>query len=162
MISLAKLVRAVALSLLLAACQPSGGAPPGQHARAELVKAGPGALAPLMQSAAAQARTDSRRVVAYVGATWCEPCRYFLDALAADALPDRFADLRFIKFDFDVDEQRLQEAGFGGRMLPRFILVGPQGQATDRRFEGSIKGPQAVDDLVAKLDILLDTPLRDR
>lgn len=162
MFSHEKLVGAVALSLVLAACQPGGGAKSGAGKRAELVSAGPGAIAPLLQLAADQARTDARRLVVYVGASWCEPCRYFLDAVAADALPDRFSDLRFIKFDFDVDERRLQEAGLGGQMLPRFVLIGPQGQATDRSFEGSIKGPQAIDDLIAKLDTLLDTPVRDR
>lgn len=163
MVGTVKLLSTLVVCALLA-CQPSGkdsasdteaSQVAGKASRAEFALAGPGEVSAVMREAVRAAKQDSRRLVFYVGASWCEPCRYFLDAVESNRLPERFHDLRFLKFDFDRDEVRLSKSGFGGQMLPRFVLPDVEGSATERRFEGSIKGPGAVDDLIAKLDWLL-------
>lgn len=94
-------------------------------------------------------------MVVYVGASWCEPCEYFLEAIESKALPEKLADLRFLKFDNDADEERLNKAGFGGQMIPRFVVPGEGGAASPHRFEGSIKGPEAVGNIVPRLEAIL-------
>ena len=122
---------------------------------AQLVEAGGGSVQVLVASAHAKAKTEGRRLVVYVGASWCEPCTYFVEAIHANQLPKEFVDLRFLKFDYDKDEERLGVAGFGGQMLPRFVVPQADGIASEHRFEGSIKGPDAMADLVPKLKAIL-------
>lgn len=122
---------------------------------AEMAVAGAGGVQDLVARARAAALKDGRRLVVYVGATWCQPCEYFLQALEAKQLPAHLADLRFLKFDNDRDEARLDAAGYGGQMIPRFVLPAKDGSATEFRFEGSIKGPEAVANIVPRLDQIL-------
>ncbi len=152
---LVSVVVAACGSLLVGACEPKGQPPVQEEPRPDLVLAGPGPVSELVRQALVQAEADSRQLVVYVGASWCEPCEYFLGALRDDALPNRFDRLRFLKFDFDVDQERLDQAGYTGSMIPRFALPTSAGTASERVFEGSIKGPSAVGDLIAKLDWLL-------
>jgi hypothetical protein len=79
-----------------------------------------------------------------------------LDATKAGDLPPELADLRFLKFDHDSDEDRLNEAGYGGEMIPRFVMPGPGGESTERRFEGSSKGPGAMANIVPRLEGILE------
>lgn len=117
------------------------------------------ATAEPVEAQVAQSRSeairDGRRLVVYVGAVWCEPCEFFLKALKAGGLPPSLADLRFLKFDHDADEQRLLEAGYGGEMIPRFVRPDALGRATVRRFEGSVKGPAAMENIVPRLEKIL-------
>jgi hypothetical protein len=94
-------------------------------------------------------------MLVYVSASWCEPCKYFQQAVNSGKLPDSLKKVTFLKFDHDRDDVRLSEAGYGGRMLPRFVVPGASGFSTDRRFEGSIKGPGAVDNIVPRLEAIL-------
>jgi thiol-disulfide isomerase/thioredoxin len=123
-----------------------------------VVVAGPGPVAALVAEAQGLAAKEKRRLIVYVGATWCEPCKYFLSAVEAEELPEKFGDLRFLKFDNDEDDERLSEAGYGGQMIPRFVLPGDGGKATEHRFEGSIKGPEAVANIVPRLEAILAAP----
>jgi len=139
---------------ILQSCQPK--AVQDEPSQAELVSAKPGPVPALVLEALTQARSERRRLVVYVGASWCEPCEHFQEAVRTNALPPQFRDLRFLKFDNDIDEERLAAAGYGGQMIPRFVLPGSEGLAGNRRFEGSVKGPEAIANIVPKLEALLD------
>lgn len=150
----------MASAFVLLACQPAHKEAPREEpkpapTRADLVTPGPGPVQEQVSSAQRLAVAEGRRIVVYVGATWCEPCKYFLESIEANTLPGSFADLRFLKFDHDADEERLNDSGYGGQMIPRFVVPGADGAATDKRFEGSTKGPQAMDNIVPRLERIL-------
>ena len=90
-----------------------------------------------------------------VGASWCEPCRRFHEAVTRGELDATFPTLRLLEFDLDRDQARLQAAGYGSRMIPLFEVPGPDGRASGRRIEGSIKGPGAVAEIVPRLRRIL-------
>lgn len=154
------LMRCVAgLVFLLVACTPADQTKaPSKPLRADISSAGPGSVQALVAQAQQEARAEGRRLVVYVGASWCEPCQVFLNTLKAGELPAHFADLRFLKFDHDNDENRLDEAGYGGAMIPRFVVPAPDGSSTGRRFEGSTKGPEAIANIVPRLEGILNAP----
>jgi thiol-disulfide isomerase/thioredoxin len=83
-------------------------------------------------------------LLVYVGAAWCEPCRRFHAALTAGELDSALAGLRFIEFDYDSDEVALRRAGYVSKLIPLFTLPKPDGTASERHIEGSIKGESAV------------------
>lgn len=123
--------------------------------RPTMVKAGPGPVAPLVRGAADAARQNAGQVVVYIGATWCEPCKRFKTALAARSLDSSFPGVRFVEFDWDRDEKRLKHAGYGGRLIPRFVIPDEHGSASQLRIEGSIKGPGGVANITPRLRRLL-------
>ena len=93
-----------------------------------------------------------------VGAEWCEPCRRFHAAVAEGRLDAVFPGLVFLELDLDRDGARLLEDGYGSRLIPLFALPGPDGRASadpTQRFEGSIKGEGAVDEITPRLRRLL-------
>lgn len=97
-----------------------------------------------------------QKVLVYVGAPWCEPCRYFHEAAAKGELDDAFPNLRIIEFNLDEDEARLQVAGCRSRMIPLFARVTPEGKCDpERRMMGSVKGPGAVANITPRLRELL-------
>lgn len=144
------------LVAVLVACQ--GGSPAAQsHGKLELIDAPPTSdvaayLAPLV----ARAQLDHKKLVVYVGATWCEPCQHFHDAAAANQLDDQFGDLRIVVFDADRDEPALVAAGYRSSMLPLFALPATDGRANGKQFEGSIKGTGAVAQIAPNLRQLVD------
>ncbi|HEX7839817.1 MAG TPA: hypothetical protein VF469_20215 [Kofleriaceae bacterium] len=147
----------VLVVVALAACQEGSSPPPASHGKLELVEAPPTTdiaayLAPLV----ARAGADHRKLVVYVGATWCEPCRHFHDAAVHAQLDDRFGDLRIVAFDADRDDPALDAAGYRSSMLPLFALPGPDGRATGKQFAGSIKGDGAVAQIAPNLRKLVD------
>ena len=145
----------LSLALLVA----GGGCTPKEQKirpqQAEFVIPGPGNVKIEVLAAQKNAIRDSRTLVVYVGAKWCEPCNYFSEAVKNKSLPAALGHLRFLKFDSDVDDVRLQKAGYGGEMIPRFVIPAGDGRGSDKRFEGSIKGPGAVENIVDKLGIVL-------
>jgi len=140
---------------LLVACEPKPTQAPPEP---EIVKAPAGAVQDIVRDALLDAKKDQRRVVVYVGASWCEPCQVFLDGVAAGNLPPSLGNLRLLKFDNDVDDARLKAANFGGQMIPRFVKPAADGTGSTRRFEGSVKGPAAMDNIVPRLEALLGEP----
>jgi len=121
----------------------------------EWVEAPPGDAAAVISAELAHSRGDGHNLIVYVGATWCEPCRYFHDAVNAHKLDARFPYLRIIAFDADRDGERLARAGYATRLIPSFAIPAPDGRASGKHTEGSIKGPGAVDDLAPRLEALL-------
>jgi thiol-disulfide isomerase/thioredoxin len=104
----------------------------------------------------ARASADGRRLLVYVGATWCEPCQRFHEAAKAGRLDDAFPGLRLVEFDLDRDRDRLASAGYVSRMIPLMALPREDGAASGEQIEGSIKGPGAVDQIRPRLEALLE------
>ena len=109
------------------------------------------AVAPLVVKEQARARHDGRKLLVYVGATWCEPCQRFHKAAASGALDALFPSLRLIEFDHDRDHERLRAAGYVSRMIPLFALPAADGRSTGHQIEGSVKGDGAVDEIAPRL-----------
>ena len=109
----------------------------------------------LVREAKAKAESEQRRLLIYVGAAWCEPCQVFHRAVEAGRLDAELANVRFLEFDSDVDARRLEAAGYGGAMIPRFALPGPDGRGTDAKIEGGVKGEAAVGHIMGRLQDLL-------
>ncbi len=121
----------------------------------EFVHPEPGEIPAVIQAAVQSASADARQLVVYIGATWCEPCQAFHDALERGELDDDLAGVRFLEFDADEDGERLRAAGYGGRLIPRFVVPGPDGTAGELRMEGGIKGGGAVANIMERLVPLL-------
>lgn len=145
----------LSLPVLLPACaaeSPAPGQVQAKHAQPVLVHGGE----PVAAFVAAQQRDTSSRVLVYVGASWCEPCRYFHDALLAGELDGLLAGTRVIEYDRDQSEEQLAAAGYRSRMIPLFVLPRADGSASEHAMEGSVKGPAAVQqNLVPRLKRLL-------
>lgn len=113
------------------------------------------AIAPWVKVELERAKTDGRRVLVYVGATWCEPCQRFHQAVVSGQLDAKLAGLRFLEFDSDEQHAQIAEAGYSSELIPLFAVPDAQGRGTERRIFGSVKGPGAVDDISPRLQALL-------
>lgn len=102
-----------------------------------------------------RAKSDGRDLVVYVGARWCEPCQYFHKAAAKGELDGEFPDLTLLEFDLDDDRDRLTAAGYVGQYIPLFAMPAADGRASDKKFEGSVKGEGAVANIAPRLRSLL-------
>jgi thiol-disulfide isomerase/thioredoxin len=146
---------ALALSLaVVAGCEAEA-----VRGRVEVVVAPPGGEVPPWVHEQVQAAAG-RDVIVYVGATWCEPCRHFHDAVTGGRLDVLFPRLTLLEFDLDRDEDRLTRAGYLSQMIPLFARPAPDGTASGGWIEGSIKGEGAVVELTPRLHALLRAPLR--
>jgi thiol-disulfide isomerase/thioredoxin len=114
-----------------------------------------GDVSEAVRQAASEASRERRRVVVYVGASWCEPCQKFHQAAAAGTLDAIFPDLTLLEFDLDRDRDRLNQAGYSPKFIPLFALAGPDGRASGRQVEGGIKGDAAVAFMAPRLKELL-------
>jgi thiol-disulfide isomerase/thioredoxin len=149
----------IVLGSILMGCTPA--ADSGRQvapARPQLI-AGPQSGDDLAGACAAElekAHVQHATLVVYVGAPWCEPCRRFHRALAAGELDATFPDVRFLEFDYDKSHDALTKAGYVSTLIPLFAIPKRDGTASERRIEGSIKGPSAVaENLVPRLKVLL-------
>ncbi len=160
-----------ALILALSGCSSTTTDPVDNHAEAipvtgpatpvppratpELRTAAAGPVAALVVSELMAARADTRTLIVYVGAPWCEPCVAFHDALLAGDLDDALPGTRFLEFNMDEDHDRLAQAGYTSRLIPLFVLPASDGTAGPKRIEGGVKGPTAVQNLLGRLGPLL-------
>ena len=103
------------------------------------------------------AASGDEKVVVYVGASWCEPCQAFHAALERGDLDDTLAGVKFLEYDADRDRERLERAGYAGRLIPRFALPGPDGKFSGEKIEGGIKGDGAVDHILQRLMPMLES-----
>ena len=117
-----------------------------------------GEVAPLVRAELARAKRDRRRLLVYVGASWCEPCRRFHEAAKAGALDKAFPGLRLYELDRDRDEERLVAAGYTSRLIPLLAVPAADGRASGRQMEGSVKGDGAVAEMTPRLTALLASP----
>ena len=121
-----------------------------------IVHAGPGAdAARVVVDERARAQSDGRDLVVYVGAKWCEPCQSFHKAAQKGDLDAEFPDLTLLEFDLDEDRDRLATAGYVSQFIPLFAMPGPDGRASEKKFEGSVKGDGAVANIAPRLRSLL-------
>ena len=102
-----------------------------------------------------KAKSDGRDLVVYVGATWCEPCQVFHKAAQRGELDGEFPDLTLLEFDLDQDRDRLTAAGYVGQYIPLFAMPDATGRASDKKFEGSVKGNGAVANIAPRLRKIL-------
>jgi hypothetical protein len=154
-------VRAASLLLLVlasmtSACSresmPGGPAPSGP---VRFVPAGEGRVAALVRDARAREAREHRRLLVYVGATWCEPCVAFHEAATRGELDRLLPGLTLLEFDLDRDGDRLLADGYGSPMIPLFAVPGPDGKASGRYEAGARKGGNWVDDITPRLEKLL-------
>jgi hypothetical protein len=142
-----------------AAAPASAAAPTGPLILARgvrIVHAGAGAdAAQVVRDERTRAKNDGRDLVVYVGAKWCEPCQNFHKAAAKGDLDGEFPDLTLLEFDLDEDRDRLATAGYVSQFIPLFAMPGPDGRASDKKFEGSVKGDGAVANIAPRLRSLL-------
>jgi hypothetical protein len=118
-----------------------------------------GEVPPIVRGEAGKATAAGRQLVVYVGATWCEPCQRFHQALEHGDLDEAFPKLTVIEFDADHDGERLKLAGYSSRFIPLFALPKADGTASDKRVEGAVKGEGAVAVVTGKLkELLLQNP----
>jgi thiol:disulfide interchange protein len=114
-------------------------------------------LEQFVQQHVEEADASGTRVVVYVGATWCEPCKRFHQALESGQLDEDLAGTKFIEFDSDHDGAELRAAGYGSKYIPLFSIPDHSGHASGRAIEGAIKGEGTVrETLVPRLLALLD------
>ena len=109
----------------------------------------------LVRAASIAAAAEQRRVLVYVGASWCEPCQRFHEAVEQGRLDADLAGIRFLEFDADVDTAALTDAGYGGKLIPRFAVPGTDGRGSDAKIEGGVKGEAAVAHILERLKGLL-------
>ncbi|MBK8235515.1 MAG: thioredoxin family protein [Deltaproteobacteria bacterium] len=130
--------------------------PSGPH-RPEFVRAAAGdaGVGPVVKAAQRDADAQGRRLVVYASAPWCEPCQVFHRAVEAGELDRELAGIRFLEFDVDVDSLLLSDAGYGGRLIPRFVLPDAEGHGTDDKIEGGVKGERAAQEIMTRLGPLL-------
>ncbi|MCU0699231.1 MAG: thioredoxin [Myxococcaceae bacterium] len=114
-----------------------------------------GDVANIMSAQRSKSKAEGRQVLLYCGASWCEPCRFFHEAVDRGELTGKLGALDLVAFDAQVDAERMLMAGYESQFIPLFAAVGPDGKGTGKKIEGSVKGPGAVDDLVSKLQGLL-------
>jgi hypothetical protein len=114
-----------------------------------------GEVADVVRVEARRAARIGRRLLVYVGAPWCEPCRRFHDAVKSGQLDGSFPGLRLLEFDHDRDEARLAAAGYTSRLIPLLALPAKDGRASGKQMEGSIKGDGAVGQMAPRLKELL-------
>jgi len=116
-----------------------------------------GAIEPWVQEQVELAEAAHLRVLVYVGATWCEPCQRFHQAVEHGELNGTLNGLRFLEFDQDQDATALKAAGYIYQYIPVFALPDPDGKNHGKMIAGSIKGPRAVqENLVPRLQALLN------
>ncbi|MBS2016894.1 MAG: thioredoxin family protein [Deltaproteobacteria bacterium] len=120
-----------------------------------IVHAPSGEVASVVKAEREKAKSDGRDLVVYVGATWCEPCKHFHKAAQAGLLDADFPNLTLLEFDLDEDRDRLASAGYLSQYIPLFAMPASDGRASDKKFEGAIKGDGAVKHITPRLRSLL-------
>ena len=121
-----------------------------------IVKAGAGDdAASVIKSERERTKADGRDLVVYVGAKWCEPCQRFHHAAQKGELDAEFPNLTLMEFDVDVDRERLLTANYESKLIPFFVVPEEDGRASNKKFEGGMKGDKAVGHITPRLRSLL-------
>ncbi len=144
------------LSLACAACKVTPQIDP--QATVRFVTPEQGEVAP--QLARRMTEVKDRRLLVYVSATWCEPCRRFHEAVERGELTGKLGAVDLVAFDGEVDAERLLMSGYEQRMIPAFTVPGVDGRGTTQHLEGGLSGEGVVADLVPRIVELLKAPAR--
>lgn len=145
----------IAALVLVAAC--SGRQRPSALELVEAKTTAGQDVAPTIARELSRAQRDRKHFVVYLGASWCTPCVRFHDAAAAGELDSMLGDIRMLVFDADRDGDALQRAGYRYSLVPLFAIPNPDGRASGRQIEGSIKGADAIQIIAPRLRDLVDT-----
>ncbi len=131
------------------------GLPAGPTIR--FLHASEGEVAALVKAerASAEGANPSRRLLVYVGASWCEPCQKFHEAATRGELDAELPPMTLLEFDADKDVPRLRAAGYSSTYIPLFAVPGADGRSTGKFIEGGIKGEGAARELAPRLKKLL-------
>jgi hypothetical protein len=78
----------------------------------------------------------------------------------AGQLDEPLAGVRFLEFDADADAERLVNAGYDGRLIPRFAMPGSDGRFGGKKIEGGIKGSGSVEHIMRRLEPMLASAAR--
>jgi hypothetical protein len=150
---------ATAALLLFVGCTKPMPAPPAIDANATVrfvTAPMDGVVSTIMADQLSRSKTENRRVLLYAGASWCEPCRFFHEAVDRGELTGKLGAVDLVAFDAQADAERMLLSGYESQFIPLFALPNPDGKASGRYIEGSTKGASAVnDDLVPRLKELL-------
>jgi thiol-disulfide isomerase/thioredoxin len=135
----------------------SAGATKSAGALPELVHlpAGTTDLAAFFKAERERGQRDGKKVMVYVGADWCEPCRRFKEAVQDGLLDRELADVRILVTDLDVDGPALERAGCGSKLVPLFARPSHDGTCSTKRTEGGIKGEGAVPSMLPRIKGIL-------
>ena len=98
---------------------------------------------------------EGRKVLVYIGATWCEPCKRFHASAARGELDKEFPSLTLLEYDSDRDGERLVTANYNTHLIPYFGVPAADGRVTGKHIEGGVKGSVAVEDIAPRLHELL-------
>lgn len=101
------------------------------------------------------ARASGEQVVLYMGASWCEPCKRFHEAVEAHELDDKLPRTRFLQFDAEQHGEALVTLGYTSKYVPLFAIPGDDGKSIGRQISGSIKGAGAPDEIAPRLKKLM-------
>ena len=104
------------------------------------------------------AKRAGRQLIVYVGAEWCKPCKRFVNTVNAGTLDQTLRDITFVTFDYDKDHAALKEGGYLDKFVPIFVVPGPDGRASKKRFSGTVSGKKSLDTIVTRLRGLLQRP----
>jgi hypothetical protein len=111
----------------------------------------------LIRTRRLEAKAESRVLVVYVGATWCEPCKRFKAEVQSGRLDDRLGKVTLLAFDADKDGDRLGASGYTYKFVPFVALPASDGRPADTQ-EATGKGGQAWRELLGKLDTWQQSP----
>lgn len=103
-----------------------------------------------------RAADAGQTLLVYVGAAWCEPCQVFHEAAVSGRLHEPLKQLRVLAFDLDRDRDKLAAAGYVSRMIPLFAVPAADGRAAGPQVAGAVKGQEAIDYLVPRLQRLME------
>jgi hypothetical protein len=148
----------LAFLTILAACSSDRRMPATAASTAPVrVEAAPadGEVAPLVRARREAVVQAGGKLLVYVGATWCEPCRAFHAAATRGDLDKTFPGLVLLEFDLDRDRDRLLAAGYTSRLVPLFARPDDEGRSSGVSTEGVRTGSDAVADLLPRLAELL-------
>lgn len=120
------------------------------------VKAESGDVPQIVRTEREKAAADGRDLIVYIGAKWCEPCQRFHQAAQRGELDGEFPNLTILEFDLDEDRDRINAAGYSSKLIPLFVMPGPDGRGSSLRFEGGVKGERAVANITPRLRKLLE------
>lgn len=74
-----------------------------------------------------RAKAEGRTLVVFAGASWCEPCRMFHQAVQDGSLGSTLRDFTFLEFNADDDQERLGALGYTYKEIPYFALPAADG-----------------------------------